>query len=303
MKKLAALLLGIIMVFSITACGSKQLSSDPGELMKTANKNMQKVKSMSAAMNLNMAMTQGKESVTATVQMDMDIIKADDTVKAKIEATANMDELGGAQSITMYMAPEDDKYYVYVGVLGKWMKMEYDMASVLAAEKDTDKNVEALGINAENFKIEDEIDDEGNKVKVISGTISTDAMKEALAEAFESSETIEGVDQTQMQQAKLIIEGCLADIPVSYYIDEKTEQMTKMYADLSEVAKKVTEYITAFTSGTTNDMSGLSIDNLSFTMDFSNFDKVEDFEIPAEALGAQVIDSTTGAGIGGSTEQ
>lgn len=292
MKKLTALLLSIVMVLSMTACGSKKLPSDPGELMKVANENMQKAKSMSATANLNLEMTQGEETVSATADMNMDIIKTDDTYKAKIEANVNMDEAGGTQNATIYMAPEGDKYYIYMGVLGQWMKMEYDMSSVLEAEKKADKDTNPLGSSAENFTVTDETDDEGNKVKAVSGTMSADAMKEALTKAFESADSVEGVDETQMEQIKLIAESCLADIPMVYHVDEKSAQITYMSMDLSGIAKKALEYAGAFLGDAASDISGLSIDVFNISMNCSNFDKVEDFEIPEEALDAQVIDST-----------
>lgn len=292
MKKLTALLLSIVMVLSVTACGSKKLPSDPGELIKVANENMQDIKSLSATANLNLAMTQGEESATVTADMNMDIIKTDDTYKAKIEASINMDELGGTQTATMYMAPEGDKYYVYVGTLGQWMKMEYDMASVLEAEKKVDGDANILGSSAENFTVTDETDDDGNKVKVVSGNMSADTMKEVLAKAFESTETVEGVDETQMQQIKLIVESCLADVPMTYHVDTKSAQITYISMDLSGIAKKALEYASAFIGDSASGMSGLSIDQLDISMKYDNFDKVEDFEIPEEALNAKEIDST-----------
>lgn len=291
MKKLTALLLSVVMVLSITACGSKKLPSDPGELMKVASENMQDVKSMSATANVNLEMTQGEDAVSATAEMDMDIIKTNDTIKAKVEANINMEELGATQSVTMYMAPEGDKYYVYVSVLGQWMKMEYDISSVLAAEDNSDANTDILGSSAENFTVTDGTDDEGNKVKVVEGNMSADELKESLSKAFESAEGVEGVDATQMQQIELIAESCLADIPMVYYVDVNSAQLTYMSMDLSGVAKKAIEYFNEFL-GDSSDISGLSIDVLYVSMNFANFDKVEDFEIPEEALNATELDST-----------
>lgn len=293
MKKLTALLLTLVMVFSMTGCGNKGLPSDPGELMKVANKNMQDVKSMSAAVNLNLNMTQGEENISATADMNMDILKTDDTYKMKTDASVNMNELGGTQSVSMYMAPEGDKYYIYIGALGQWMKMEYDVKSILEAEEKS--NTDILGSSAESFTVSDGTDDDGNKVKIVKGTMSADTMKEALTEAFDSTQDIEGVDETQMQQIKLIVESCAADIPMTYYVDEKSAQITYMDIDLSGMAKKVLEYANTFLGDYASELSGLSIDQLSMTVHFSNFDKVEDFTVPEEALNAQEVDSTGAA--------
>lgn len=289
MKKITALLLSLVMAFSLVACGSKKLPSDPAELMKVANENMQKVKSMTAKANVNLAMTQGKENVDMSVDMNMDIIKKDDTMKAKIDATINMGEAGGQQTMTMYMAPEGDNYYIYMGMLGQWMKMKYDIKSLLEAQKDADKDADVLGSSAENFTVTDETDDNGNKVKVLSGKMTADTMKESFTKAFETAGAVEGVDETQMQQIKTMVESCLADVQMTYYVDEKSGQITHMSMDLSEIAKKAIESVSALAGDA---VSGLSIDNFDISMDCSNFDKVEDFEVPEEALNGQEMDST-----------
>lgn len=288
MKKITALLLSIVMAFSLVACGSKKLPSDPAELMKVANENMQKVKSMTAKANMNLSMTQGKENVDMSVDMNMDIIKKDDTMKAKVDATVNMGEAGGQQTMTMYMAPEGDNFYIYVGMLGQWMKMKYDIKSVLEAQKNA-KDTDVLGSSAANFTVTDETDDNGNKVKVLSGKMSADTMKESLTKAFETAGTVEGVDETQMQQIKAIAESCLADVQMTYYVDEKSGQITHMSMDLSEIAKKAIESVSALAGDA---VSGLSIENFDISMDCSNFDKVADFEVPQEALDGQEMDLT-----------
>lgn len=168
------------------------------------------------------------------------------------------------------------------------MKMKYDIKSVLEAQKNA-KDTDVLGSSAANFTVTDETDDNGNKVKVLSGKMSADTMKESLTKAFETAGTVEGVDETQMQQIKAIAESCLADVQMTYYVDEKSGQITHMSMDLSEIAKKAIESVSALAGDA---VSGLSIENFDISMDCSNFDKVADFEVPQEALDGQEMDST-----------
>lgn len=292
-KRLMALLLCMVMVFSVTACGSKKLPSDPAELMKVANKSMQDVKSMSVKANVNLDMKQGEEAVSATMELNMDMLEKDDTYKAKIDATVNMQELGAAQTITMYMAPEGDKYYIYMGVLGQWMKMEYDMASVMNAEKNAEQSEDFLGSSAENFTVSDITNDEGIEVKNIEGTMSADTLKELFTKALETTKDVEGVDAASLEQVKTIAENCMADISMTYQVDKKSTHIVGMSMDLTEFAQKVMSYATEMMGDAADSVSGLEINNLNFTGTFSNFDEVEDFEIPEEALNAQDMSDTS----------
>lgn len=135
MKKLrrtAAVILAMVMVFSMAACGKKQ---DPKEVFNAMVEKNASLTSMDTTSNMVMTMKQGEETLDMTMEIAMKVSGMDgEGLKYLAETTTSV--AGESMDISMFYT---DGYY-YMDMLGQKMKYPMDLDTILKTVKQSSQS-------------------------------------------------------------------------------------------------------------------------------------------------------------------
>ena len=126
MKKISALFLSCILLFSITACQKKRTAK---EVMQSSLKQSSSLKDADFNGNASYTIETGKEGSQSTINFKMNFDTKLQTLKKdnlKMSMTSTINMLGQNINMTMYYA---DGYY-YMNSNGTKQKMKMDIASL-----------------------------------------------------------------------------------------------------------------------------------------------------------------------------
>ena len=264
MKKITILFMSFLLVVGLTACNSgSKLTNE--ELLKKANELGETLESATIQMVMKMEMGIMGQTVNMDMDMTMDVLvkaqKSKGVVKIKMIG-AGMNE---SEEFTMYTENTDEGYIVYGNVGGEWIKEITDVASI-------DTNVQ-LGLNNQIINAfkdakRSETTFEGFKAYKLDGELPWSTFVEAANMMGEASDL--GFNDF------LGMDGN-TKVPLSLYIDKKTNYMIGMTTDISDIVKAmITEQTDA------------QVDKLTVTATYvlKNHNAVKDIVIPQAAKDA-----------------
>lgn len=293
MKKWTTVLLSVIMVLGITACGKEKVA-DGGEANAAANKStnqevtagsgnegannqvetgvptveefLQKAAeaseklnsfTMDADIDQNMVISQGDQQQEQKIKIKT---KAD-LIKEPLEMYQNMDlDMGeqGSQNIEQYITQNG----IYMKVDGSWTKVPDEMRDQLLESikqsSSPEKQLEQFQSITKDAKIVEDGDD-----YVLTADLSGDGLKE-LAQSLMNQAAGEN-EQTAAMMEQMNIKN----IKISYAVNKETYLPTISKVDM---------------------MMDMDVEGQSVSLDmkvdskFSNYDGVEKLEVPQEAL-------------------
>lgn len=291
MKKLGAILLTGALMLSATACGGSTANTSVEqektlsvqERVVESQKKMQDVKSVEVLMSMDMGMkaSQGSESQEFTMKMTGVTSMIQDPMKAKVEMTMDMGELG-TQTTQSYMEEKDGKYVMYSGIEGTWTSYEIpaDLASQYSAEESVDMYLKGFA-NAKEVGTE-EID--GKQTTKIEGELSGKAMEKMIQSTgiLDSLGTVSASDQDTLK--KLFSE--MGSLKLTLWLTDDNE-VVKIEEDMTDMINQMIKKILAEGSEGVE----MEITNAVMTASYDKINAVEDFEIPEEAKNATPIES------------
>ena len=133
--------------------------------------------------------------------------------------------------------------------------------------------------NIENFKSDGQEEIGGAETTKITGVITGDAMEEALeASGMTTSAESMGITEEMMQE----MYADLGDLPISLWIDGEG-YVRKYEMDMTEMMQKIMDE-SMKAMGMAEEDIAINIEKTSVMMVCSDFNEVEEIEIPADAL-------------------
>ena len=167
MKKISALFLSCILLFSITACQKKRTAK---EVMQSSLKQSSSLKDADFNGNASYTIETGKEGSQSTINFKMNFDTKLQTLKKdnlKMSMTSTINMLGQNINMTMYYA---DGYY-YMNSNGTKQKMKMDIASL---QKQIQSTTGQSTLPIKYYKDLKLSEDDGNNV--ISYSINSDGL-------------------------------------------------------------------------------------------------------------------------------
>ena len=287
MKKFAIVLLAMAMLVSLCACGSGQdANATPAEVIKAAQEKMAEVTSMSYDMIMDMEMGIAEQSFVMNTTATADQIV--EPLQMKMEMSMNMGELG-TTATTMYIAQEDGKFMCYMGMddgTGNmiWQKQEMTDVDEIMAQYDGKESMDVYISSAEGFVENGSEEINGEEATRYDGTISKDAMNEALETSGALSQ-FSSLGLSEDALASMIND--LGEMPISIWIGTDSGLPVKYDMDMTTVMQNLMTNMMDSMGGSA-DME-LTISKMTISMTLRNFNGVEAIEIPAEAQAAQAL--------------
>ena len=277
-KRVFAGILAGAMALMMAGCGgtTTDTSADGGieALLQKADETMAGVTSMSSHMDMVMDMTLDEEvystSTSATIEGFYDPVK----MKMDMSMSINGEEL---QSYAMYVAQDGDTVTSYMNMAGAWYAQPVDISSL--SQYNAQENMSIYLENLETFSEAGTEEINGQSATIIEGVLTGDSMKEAIASSgIDSMSTELGMTEEEMDS----LFASMGDMPVKLWITEDG-YVVKYELDMTAVMAGLMGSMSAEESG------GMEFTKTLITMTCDNFNTVEDFEIPAEALAAQSL--------------
>ncbi len=290
-KKAGALVCSLAMVLALAACnGGGDKGADKGgdkadvaQILTDAEKKVSEAKSMQADMNMemNMTMKMGDQTQEVKTVTTMGMMMMQSPVKMKMDMKMNIDMGAAAQqeiNNQIYAIEKDGVYTMYTNDGNTWTSNVIDMGAL-----DQYNPQASLGLymnSATSFKADGEDTINGAKATKYTGVIGNDALNEVmqsagLTENLQGVPGVEGIDIAALYKD-------MGDMPVSIWIDEAGYPV-RYEMDMTSMMGKLYEKIFAQLGDQAGGMS-MTCDLAKITMDCSNYDKVADFEVPAEAM-------------------
>ncbi|WP_444684807.1 DUF6612 family protein [Alkalicoccus luteus] len=252
MKK-AVICMSTAVLFAAPAAVSA--NGDAANILAHSNDAMDSLESYSSTIELEQTITENGEGFTTESIIEQDIIV--DPFKLRQETTTIIPELGEEETLLSYWT--DEGFFQEDGE-GGWIRLDDGMDDAMMAQ-DSLGDTEAW---ADDFDVSEE-----DGYYVLTYTGDADDLDD-LAEAFDDMNgDMEGMPEEM--EAMMEVE----DFSYELHIDSETYYVTEALIDLS----------------LDMDIDGItaSIEQL-MTISFHNFNGVEDFDVPEEALAAEDLE-------------
>lgn len=282
MKKWLALGLVLIMMVSMVGCGG---GGDKGksteDVMKTAQEELAKVKSMKYDMSMDMNMSAGGQTIesktTGEVSYNADPLAMQMSMTMDMGAQGKMDML-------MYAAKEGDDFVMYMSPDNgaNWGKQV--MADAAQLEQYNAQDSMSLYLDSiDSFKEAGTEQINGSDAVRYDGVISNDAMNEVM-EASGAAQQLTQYGITEEQAAEMYKD--LGELPISIWIDKESSLPVKYEMDMTAMMQKIMTKVME-TMGATAEDAGLTVDKMFISMTLYDFNNVDPIEIPEAAKAAQ----------------
>lgn len=293
-KRITAALAAMTLCVSLTACGGGNggggnaddaaKGKSPEEQVAAAVEKLDAAKSLSISMkqDVNMTIKAADQSQQLAYVVDMNMDMFQKPLKAKGKMVIDMGELGGKQETELYMQETDGEASVYIGMNGQWMKQSADAEGM--GMYDVQDAMDLYLDSASDFKEAGKEQVSGADATKFIGTIKGDKMEDVMNE----SGLMDMIDQfgaagMPEEDLKKMMSN-LGDMPMTVWVNTEgypVQYEMDMTAMMSSIVKNVMEMAGAAEEGVSMEVSGAKI-----SMTCSNFDSVEDFELPAETKNA-----------------
>lgn len=274
----AILMLVVLTVISITGCSAKEQKA-LSNAIQVANS----AKSVETETKVDMAGVVEAEGQKQDMSMTYTMNMSQFTEPLKTKGTVKMSVSGMSMEFDMYMLEENGNFVSYMNMeqLGGWMKQTLCSTSDMEEANQRSMQMNAKLFASESFSYErkDDITEDGKTYYVYDAVLKKEQMKEVLGsvQSFYDS-TGMGIDE-EIEK----IAADMPDIPFTVWIDSEEEVLYRVKFSMGEVLRKIVESMGA------DETEAMEISKLDMDIIYKNYDKVENFELPAEAKDAQDI--------------
>lgn len=294
-KRALAALSALTLTLSLTACGGGQQSTGdsgtdamtPTERVAAAEEKMSALTSLSIDMTqdigMSFAMADQSQELNMSTKMQMDVIQ--EPLKAKGTMQIDMgEELGGVQDVELYIMSEDDAANLYMQMGGQWIKQSVTEAEL--GQYDAADSLELYLDSAADFAEAGTEQVGGADATKFTGVIKGDK----LYDVIEESGVLSSLGQTGTDVSEDAIKSMLSelgDLPMSVWINADgypVQYEMDMSQMIDSILQKALEMEGAADQGMT-----MTVSKAAMSLTCSNFDAVEDFELPAEAQNATAV--------------
>lgn len=291
-KRALAALSALTLTLSLTACGGGQQSTGdsgtdamtPTERVAAAEEKMSALTSLSIDMTqdigMSFAMADQSQELNMSTKMQMDVIQ--EPLKAKGTMQIDMgEELGGVQDVELYIMSEDDAANLYMQMNGQWIKQSVTEAEL--GQYDAADSLELYLDSAADFAEAGTEQVGGADATKFTGVIKGDKLYDVIEESgVLGSLGQTGTDVSEDELKAMLSE--LGDLPMSVWIN--TDGYPVQYEmDMSQMIDSIVQKALEMEGAADQGMT-MTVSKAAMSLTCSNFDAVEDFELPAEAQNA-----------------
>lgn len=291
-KRALAALSALTLTLSLTACGGGQQSAGdsgtdamtPTERVAAAEEKMSALTSLSIDMTqdigMSFAMADQSQELNMTTKMQMDVIQ--EPLKAKGTMQIDMgEELGGVQDVELYIMSEDDTANVYMQMGGQWIKQSVTEAEL--GQYDAADSLELYLDSAADFAEAGTEQIGGADATKFTGVIKGDK----LYDVIEESGVLSSLGQTGTDVSEDAIKSMLSelgDLPMSVWINADGYPV-QYEMDMSQMIDSIVQNALEAEGAADQGMT-MTVSKAAMSLTCSNFNAVEDFDLPAEAQNA-----------------
>ncbi len=287
-KKLTCLMLCLALVLvSLTGCGEEPATVE--SLVKDIKANTTDCKSAQINMGMSFGLVVSAPEAGATMTMyldgDLDAKRYNDIESVLCDFNLDVEGETADYQLELYTQLTDDgaELYIHDDSTDTWYKMQYEAASMVVTDLTDVQDKLTLA--------EDTEDVDGTECYVMTGTLNGEDLMDILKnseddEDIDSAKEIEDslAELEQMLGVQFDLTNLVADLkicvdketklPVSYSIDLGNSDISALNELVSALAEVQME---------------LEIDTAVIDMKYSDFNKVDKFELPDEAKDAQEV--------------
>lgn len=280
MTKWMALGLILMMMISLAGCGGDNGGSSTEDVMKTAQEELAKVKSMNYDMSMIMNMSTNGQTVESNTTGKI----AYNADPLAMEMTMNMDMAGQKVNMVMYAVQEGSDLVMYMSPDNGTSWAKQTMAD--ASELEQYNAQESMAIYLENidsFKENGTEQINGSDAVRYDGVISNDALNEVM-EASGAASQLTQYNITEEQAADMYKD--LGDLPISIWIDKESSLPVKYEMDMTTMMQTIMNKLVE-TLGEAAAGAEITIDKMFISMTLYDFNNVNEITLPEAAKNAQ----------------
>ena len=264
------------MTLFVSGCGGSTMDTAEMEaLLSQAKTTMAAVESMAAEMTMEMDMDMNGEPMETTTVAS--IRSQQNPLRMAMDMSMVMSDGTKIDQMQMYALEEDGHLKTYMSTADLWYAETMEMGELSQYNAEENLDLYLDNITETTAGREEEID--GTKTTKISGVITGDAMEEAIdGSGLTASAQSLGISEEMM--AAMYEE--LDDLPISLWIDGEG-YVRKYEMDMTEMMQKImAESMKAM--GASEEDLPVKIEKTVISMVCSEFNAIEEIEIPEEAL-------------------
>lgn len=291
LKKFMASLCALILILSAAGCAAP--AADPAA---TEAVNAALEKFMACGSFTVNQLTERTEQLTVdgvvqvykgSTQLDVSLITGDDArmVSSSFTTIENNGDLLEKTALS-YILPEDGGYAEYAFDGAHWYKMSVNDAHALSS---VNAGAFIAGFYADRIEFGKGSEDslEGGKAMRYEGILSGDTLLDMLATSGYLSNV---AAMSENQQAKIMenLAKDLSGISVSVWVDQASGYPVRFEVNMTDALKELDKSINK-TLGN-KEAADWVVTECVISMSVTDFDAVEEIELPAEAASAQIMD-------------
>ncbi|MBQ2753029.1 MAG: hypothetical protein IJF29_02800 [Firmicutes bacterium] len=277
-KKLGAVALAGVMIFSLAACGStgtekvKITNENVGTVLTDAKNRLTKLNELSAEMTVNVGLgSQGATSLGVTKATIRDM---KDPVLKEIIVKTSQDGVEAEDALEVYIKEDGEKYTLYTTYEGEWYKQDIESFYVgyLFSQYYVTENAVKLLDNIENAKVEGE----ENGLTKVSCEVPTENVFSLVDGTGAFSYLFESLNQAFFNITE--------PVKANMWLDE-TGMLVKYEIDYTNALQDVLNNI--YGSYGANLSGMLEVSQYTIAVEMADFDALEGFDLPENVKNAQ----------------
>ena len=264
------------MTIFVSGCGGSQVDTAEVEtLLSQAKNTMATVESMAAEMTMEMDMGMNGEIIETTTLAS--IRSQQNPLTMAMEMSMVMSDGTEVDQMQMYAVEEDGHLRTYMSTADVWYAETLELGEL--SQYNAEENMDLYLDHITDITSSKQEEVNGTKTTKITGVITGDAMKEAIAgSGLTASAQSMGISEEMM--ADLYDE--LGDLPVGLWIDAEG-YVLKYEMDMTEMMQKIMNESMKAMGASEEDLL-VKIEKTGITMVCSQFNAVEEIVIPEAAL-------------------
>ena len=264
------------MTIFVSGCGGSQVdTAEVDTLLAQAKNTMETVESMAAEMTMEMDMGMNGETIETTTLAS--IRSQQNPLTMAMEMSMVMSDGTEVDQMQMYAVEEDGHLRTYMSTADVWYAETLELGEL--SQYNAEENMDLYLDHITDITSSKQEEVNGTKTTKITGVITGDAMKEAIAgSGLTASAQSMGISEEMM--ADLYDE--LGDLPISLWIDAEG-YVLKYEMDMTEMMQKIMNESMKAMGASEEDLL-VKIEKTGITMVCSQFNAVEEIVIPEAAL-------------------
>ena len=264
------------MTIFVSGCGGSQVdTAEVDTLLAQAKNTMETVESMAAEMTMEMDMGMNGETIETTTLAS--IRSQQNPLTMAMEMSMVMSDGTEVDQMQMYAVEEDGHLRTYMSTADVWYAETLELGEL--SQYNAEENMDLYLDHITDITSSKQEEVNGTKTTKITGVITGDAMKEAIAgSGLTASAQSMGISEEMM--ADLYDE--LGDLPISLWIDAEG-YVLKYEMDMTEMMQKIMNESMKAMGASEEDLL-VKIEKTGITMVCSQFNAVEEIVIPDAAL-------------------